>query len=120
MTTTKVQAYAAQTASSALAPFGITRREPGKLDVEIEILYKNIPNREESLSSKLYGNYTQVGMPAKGEVTINLNNDGCCHRYGVQFPGNSARPNNRINKSTKALEYGNQKKWFTGVHQRSG
>ena len=39
MTTTKVQAYAAQTASSALAPFGITRREPGPLDVEIEILY---------------------------------------------------------------------------------
>jgi len=39
MTTTKVQAYAAQTASSALAPFRITRREPGPLDVEIEILY---------------------------------------------------------------------------------
>src|SRR5947208_11576692 len=39
MTTTKVQAYAAQTASSALAPFGITRRGPGPLDIEIEILY---------------------------------------------------------------------------------
>jgi uncharacterized zinc-type alcohol dehydrogenase-like protein len=39
MTTTKVQAYAAQSATSALAPFGITRREPGPLDVEIEILY---------------------------------------------------------------------------------
>src|SRR5437867_9945799 len=39
MTTTKARAYAAQTASSALAPFGITRREPGLLDVEIEILY---------------------------------------------------------------------------------
>src|SRR6266480_1929129 len=39
MTTTKVQAYAAQSASSALAPFGIARREPGPLDVEIEILY---------------------------------------------------------------------------------
>ncbi len=35
MTTTKVQAYAAQTASSALAPFGIARREPGPHDVEI-------------------------------------------------------------------------------------
>src|SRR6266481_1856205 len=39
MTTTKVQAYAAQSASSALAPLGIARREPRPLDVEIEILY---------------------------------------------------------------------------------
>jgi uncharacterized zinc-type alcohol dehydrogenase-like protein len=39
MTRTKVQAYAAQSASSALSPFGIARREPGPLDVEIEILY---------------------------------------------------------------------------------
>ena len=39
MTTTKVRAYAAETATSALAPSGITRREPGPLDVEIEILY---------------------------------------------------------------------------------
>lgn len=39
MTTTKVQAYAAQSATSALAPFGITRREPGPREVEIEILY---------------------------------------------------------------------------------
>ncbi len=39
MTTTKVQAYAAQSATSALAPLGIARREPGPLDVEIEVLY---------------------------------------------------------------------------------
>ena len=39
MNTTPVQAYAAQSATSALAPFGIARREPGPLDVEIEILY---------------------------------------------------------------------------------
>jgi uncharacterized zinc-type alcohol dehydrogenase-like protein len=39
MMTSKVQAYAAQSASSALAPFGIARREAGPLDVEIEILY---------------------------------------------------------------------------------
>jgi AraC-like DNA-binding protein len=39
MTATKVQAYAAQSSSSALALFSITRREPGPLDVEIEILY---------------------------------------------------------------------------------
>src|SRR5207253_10739704 len=39
MTTTKVQAYAAQSATSALAPFRITRRGPGPLDVAIEILY---------------------------------------------------------------------------------
>jgi len=34
-----VQAYAAQSASSSLAPFGIDRREPGSADVEIEILF---------------------------------------------------------------------------------
>ncbi len=39
MTATKVRAYAAETATSALAPLGIARREPGPLDVEIEILY---------------------------------------------------------------------------------
>jgi len=39
MTTTKVQAYAAPSATSALAPWSIARREPGPLDVEIEILY---------------------------------------------------------------------------------
>src|SRR3989475_11926324 len=39
MTTTKVRAYAAQSAPSALAPLGIARREPRPLDVEIEVLY---------------------------------------------------------------------------------
>ena len=39
MNTTKTKAYAAQDATSALTPFDITRREPGPLDVEIEILY---------------------------------------------------------------------------------
>jgi len=39
MNTTKVQAYAAQNATAALAPFGISRREPGSQDVEIEILF---------------------------------------------------------------------------------
>jgi alcohol dehydrogenase (NADP+) len=39
MTATKVKAYAAQSATSALAPLGITRREPGPLDVEMEILF---------------------------------------------------------------------------------
>src|SRR5256884_1129227 len=39
MTTTKVQAYAAQSGSAALAPFSIARRRSGPLDVEIEILY---------------------------------------------------------------------------------
>ena len=42
MTTTKVKAYAAHSATSALAPFGITRREPGSLDVAIEILFCGI------------------------------------------------------------------------------
>jgi uncharacterized zinc-type alcohol dehydrogenase-like protein len=39
MTTTTIPAYAAQSATSALAPLGISRREPGPRDVEIEILY---------------------------------------------------------------------------------
>ncbi len=39
MTTTNIPAYAAQSATSALTPLGITRREPGPLDVEIEILF---------------------------------------------------------------------------------
>jgi alcohol dehydrogenase (NADP+) len=39
MTTTKARSYAAQSATSVLAPFGIDRREPGPTDVEIEILY---------------------------------------------------------------------------------
>lgn len=39
MTTSKASAFAAQSASSPLAPLTIDRREPGAYDVEIEILY---------------------------------------------------------------------------------
>ena len=39
MTATKVRAYSAETATSGLAPLGIARREPGPMDVEIEILF---------------------------------------------------------------------------------
>jgi uncharacterized zinc-type alcohol dehydrogenase-like protein len=39
MNTTKAQAYATQSATAALAPHDIVRREPGPLDVEIEILF---------------------------------------------------------------------------------
>jgi alcohol dehydrogenase (NADP+) len=39
MNTTKVQAYGTQSATAALTPLGISRREPGAQDVEIEILY---------------------------------------------------------------------------------
>jgi D-arabinose 1-dehydrogenase-like Zn-dependent alcohol dehydrogenase len=35
MTATKVRVYAAQSATSALAPMSITRHEPGPLDVEV-------------------------------------------------------------------------------------
>jgi uncharacterized zinc-type alcohol dehydrogenase-like protein len=35
----KTQAYAAQSASAALAPFSIERRDPGPHDVQLEILY---------------------------------------------------------------------------------
>ena len=39
MNTTQVKSYAAQSATSRLAPFTIPRREPGPADVAIEILY---------------------------------------------------------------------------------
>lgn len=39
MSKTKAKSYAAQTATSALAPFEIHRREPGPSDVEMEILF---------------------------------------------------------------------------------
>ena len=39
MLTYTTRSYAAQTASSALGPFAITRREPGPTDVEMEILF---------------------------------------------------------------------------------
>ena len=39
MKTPPIQAYAAQSATSSLAPLGIARREPGPTDVEIDILY---------------------------------------------------------------------------------
>ena len=42
MTTNKVRAYAAKSATSGLAPLSITRREPGASDVQIEILYCGI------------------------------------------------------------------------------
>jgi uncharacterized zinc-type alcohol dehydrogenase-like protein len=42
MTTKKVQAYAAQSATSGLAQFGISRREPIERDVQIEILFCGI------------------------------------------------------------------------------
>jgi alcohol dehydrogenase (NADP+) len=45
----KTNAYAAQTATTPLAPFNIQRREVGKHDVAIEIL----------------GNLTQVGIPTE-------------------------------------------------------
>jgi alcohol dehydrogenase (NADP+) len=35
----KINAYAAQTATTPLAPFNIQRRDVGKHDVQIEILY---------------------------------------------------------------------------------
>jgi uncharacterized zinc-type alcohol dehydrogenase-like protein len=42
MSNTQTKAYAAQSAKSALAPFGIQRREPGQHDVAIEILFCGI------------------------------------------------------------------------------
>lgn len=39
MSTSRARAYAAQSSTTPLAPFGIQRRSPGSLDVEIDILY---------------------------------------------------------------------------------
>ena len=39
MTTTKVQAFGVQTATTPLSPLGINRRSPGPTDVEIDILF---------------------------------------------------------------------------------
>jgi len=39
MKTTHIKSFGVQTATSPLAPLGINRREPGPLDVEIEILF---------------------------------------------------------------------------------
>ena len=39
MNTTKAKAYGTQNATTALSPMGINRREPGPLDVEIDILF---------------------------------------------------------------------------------
>jgi len=39
MLTTKAKSYAAQAATTALAPFAISRRNPGPSDVEMEILF---------------------------------------------------------------------------------
>src|SRR5258707_4189013 len=39
MSTSKARSYAAQTATAALAPFEITRREPAPTDVVMEILF---------------------------------------------------------------------------------
>ena len=39
MQTSNAKSYAVQTATSPVAPFGIRRREPGSMDVEIDILF---------------------------------------------------------------------------------
>ncbi|ULQ53743.1 NAD(P)-dependent alcohol dehydrogenase [Flavihumibacter fluvii] len=51
-----IHAYAAQDASTALAPFDITRREPGSHDVEIDILYCGVCHSDIHQARNEWGN----------------------------------------------------------------
>jgi uncharacterized zinc-type alcohol dehydrogenase-like protein len=72
MNTTRVKAYAAQTAVSALAPHGIVRREPGPTDVRIEILYCGVCHSDLHFARNEWG-FTQYpavpGHEIVGRVT---------------------------------------------------
>ena len=72
MNTTSVKAYAAQSATSALAPFGIKRREPGATDVKIEILFCGVCHSDLHFARNEW-NFTQYpavpGHEIVGRVT---------------------------------------------------
>jgi uncharacterized zinc-type alcohol dehydrogenase-like protein len=70
MSTTK--AYAAQTATSALAPFSIARREPGPHDVHIDILYCGVCHSDLHQARNEWHNTTYPCVPGHeivGRVT---------------------------------------------------
>ena len=72
MNTAQVKAYAAQSATSPLAPHGIVRREPGPTDVKIEILYCGVCHSDLHFVRKEWG-FTQYpavpGHEIIGRVT---------------------------------------------------
>ena len=72
MTTSKASAFAAQSASSALAPFSIDRREPGPHDVEMEILYCGVCHSDLHQARDEWHNTTYPCVPGHeivGRVT---------------------------------------------------
>src|SRR5947209_15742047 len=62
-TTKKVPAYAAQSATSGLAPFSITRREPGPKDVAIEILVCGICHSDLTSVRNEWSEFTATNYP---------------------------------------------------------
>ncbi len=69
---TTVPAYAAQSAQSALAPFSITRREPGPTDVQIDILYCGVCHSDLHTARNEWTNSTYPVVPGHeivGKVT---------------------------------------------------
>jgi uncharacterized zinc-type alcohol dehydrogenase-like protein len=72
MKTTNVKAYAAQTATAALAPHGIVRREPGPTDVKIQIQYCGVCHSDLHFARNEW-NFTQYpavpGHEIVGRVT---------------------------------------------------
>src|ERR1041384_1409703 len=72
MTATSVASYAAQNATSPLAPFSIHRREPGPTDVAIEILYCGVCHSDLHQARNEWGNTIYPCVPGHeivGRVT---------------------------------------------------
>jgi len=68
----KTKSYAAQSAASALAPFEITRREPGPNDVEIDILFCGVCHSDIHQARDEWHNTTYPCVPGHeivGRVT---------------------------------------------------
>jgi len=91
MKTTSIKSYAAQSASSALAPFQISRREPGPTDVEMEILFcgvchSDLHQARDEWHNTIYpcvpgheivGRVTKVGSEVKKFKVGDLSAVGC-------------------------------------------
>ena len=72
MTTTQTSAYAAQSATSRLAPFTIPRRQPGATDVAIEILFCGVCHSDIHTARGEWGNANYpcvTGHEIVGRVT---------------------------------------------------
>lgn len=68
MANSTIKSYAAQGASSPLAPFTITRREPGPRDVEIDILFCGVCHSDLHTGRNEWGNTVYPCVPGH-EIT---------------------------------------------------